>query len=131
MTCLPVYDCYTRDVLVCSASVYTVRYELTRNGTIVSARDEQSLSITQISSVMHNIFNPQGMPYLTLQTSNMQLVNVESCTSMALSRVVQLTHRSSVQATIKSTIFTSLAAGKGNFDTLLIWCLFVIYQWCM
>ena len=107
-------------LLVCSASVYTVRYELSRNGTAVSARDEQSLTMAQITSVMRTINNPQGKPYLTVHTLNMQLVNAESCTSMALSRVVQLTHRSSVEASIKTTILTSLATGKGN-DTLQIW----------
>ena len=93
---------------ICSGSVFTVRYELSLNGTALSARDEQSLNATAIASVMGKINTPQGTPYVTVATASMELESAVSCTTMALSRVVRTTDQEEVQTAVKTAILKSL-----------------------
>lgn len=82
------------------------------NGTELSARDQQSLNASQISSVMGSITNPQGKPYVTVDTLSIELKSAASCTTMALSRVIQTSDKQAVQTAIQSTIVKSIT-GKG------------------
>ena len=97
---------------ICSESVFTVRYELSLNGTALSARDEQSLTATEITTVMGKINTPQGKAYVTVATASMQLESAVSCTTMALSRVVCTADQQAVQAAIKTAILKTLTGKK-------------------
>ena len=99
----------------CSDSVFTVRYELTLNDTALSARNEQSLAPSQISSVMANITNPGDKPYLVIETIGMKLESTDLCTTMVLSSIIRTSDKASLETAIKRTIMKSLTAEQSMF----------------